>query len=378
MTKLGGGLTPAVVDANHPPQADGTQENANVQQRIVSISRRTDVPAFYGDWFVRRLNAGFAGWENPFGRQRYLVSLRREDVLCLAFWSKNYRPFLPHLRTLKAQEWPCFFNYTITGLPAVFECNLVPAEDAVDSLKALSALFSPDAVTWRYDPVTISERTPAEVHLGRFSELAAALEGHVSRCAFSFPVRYGKVERNFAAFEREQGFRILDPGIAERRDLAGKLAEIGARHGIGLYTCCGDYLIGGRIGKAHCLDGEAISRIHYGGRWQSVERPTRKECGCAESVDIGAYDTCPHGCIYCYANIHKQQAMNRHRTHDPDAAFLGYARAQADAFVEEIRANKVARVNQLAFPPSTGHSTPSTGNTKTIYPLAGGEQRIVP
>jgi len=306
-------------------------------QRVISVSRRTDVPAFYGDWFMRRMEAGFAGWENPFGRQRYLVSLRREDVLCLAFWSKNYRPFLPHLRSLKAQGWPCFFNYTITGLPAAFESNLVPAEDAIDSLKALAGLFSPDHVTWRYDPVVVSERTPAAYHLERFAKLAAALDGHVTRCAFSFPVRYGKVERNFAKFEREQGFRILDPSLAERQDLAGQLAEIGARHGIGLYTCCGDYLIGGRIRKAHCVDGEAISRICHGGGWRGVARPTRKECGCVESVDIGCYDTCPHGCIYCYANIHKEQAAKRHQEHDPESAFLGCARAVADAYVTAIR-----------------------------------------
>ncbi len=311
-------------------------------QRIISVSRRTDVPAFYGDWFMRRMAAGFAGWENPFGRQRYLVSLRREDVLCLAFWSKNYRPFLTHARTLQSHGWPCFFNYTITGLPAVFECNLVPAEDAVDSLKALSARFSPDHLTWRYDPVVVSERTPAAFHVARFAELAAQLEGYVTRCAFSFPVRYGKVERNFAAFERENGFRILDPDIPERCELAGRLAEIGARHGIGLHTCCGDYLIGGRIAKAHCLDGEAIARLYYGGTWQGVERPTRKECGCTESVDIGAYDTCPHGCIYCYANVNKAKAAKSFAAHDPAASFLGYGREESDRFVEEIRRRPVA------------------------------------
>ena len=307
-------------------------------QRIISISRRTDVPAFYGDWFMRRLEAGVAGWENPFGGQRYLVSLRREDVLCLAFWSKNYRPFLPHLRQLTEQGWPCFLNYTITGLPSVFECNLVPADDAIDSLKVLSALFSPDHITWRYDPVVVSEQTPAAYHLERFASMASALEGHVTRCAFSFPVRYGKVERNFAKFEREHGFRIFDPSVKERQSLADGLADIAAQHGIGLYTCCGDILINDRIRKAHCVDGEAISRISYRGNWSGVTKPTRKECGCTESVDIGCYDTCPHGCIYCYANIHKEQAVERHRNHDPDSAFLGFSRADADKCVTEVRA----------------------------------------
>jgi len=312
-------------------------------QRIISISRRTDVPAFYGEWFMRRLEAGFAGWENPFGGQRYLVSLRREDVLCLAFWSKNYRPFLPQLRKLKEQGWPCFLNYTITGLPSAFECNLVPADDAIDSLKVLSALFSPDHVTWRYDPVVVSEQTPAEYHIERFASIAATLEGSVTRCAFSFPVRYGKVERNFAKFERERGFQIFDPPVAERCELANRLADIAARHGIGLYTCCGDLLINDRIRKAHCLDGEAIARIYYQGNWNGVTKPTRKECGCTESVDIGCYDTCPHGCIYCYANIHKEQAVKCHAEHDPESPFLGCSRAQGEEFLTAIKAKEQAR-----------------------------------
>lgn len=183
----------------------------------------------------------------------------------------------------------------------------------------------------------MSEQTPAEYHIERFAQMAAALEGHVTRCAFSFPVRYGKVERNFAKFERERGFQIFEPSVKERQNLADGLADIAARHGIGLYTCCGDILINDRIRKAHCLDGEAISRIYYRGNWNGVTKPTRKECGCTESVDIGCYDTCPHGCIYCYANIHKEQAIKCHAEHDMESPFLGYSRVQGEEFAKEIK-----------------------------------------
>ncbi len=348
-----------------------------MNSQLISISRRTDIPAFYGDWFMRRVAEGFAGWENPFGGRRQLVSLQRADVWCLAFWSKNFRPFLPHVRTLQQLGYPCFFNYTITGLPPAFETHTVPTEDAIDSLRALARQFSPEHIHWRYDPIILSERTPVDYHLARFAGLAAALQGHVTRCIVSFVWRYSKVERNFAALEHAQDFHIFEPDINERRQLAQQLAENAARHGIALYSCCGDELVNnGRtlcnrkegprqsrgptcatgtsgtpartsippscayIRRAHCLDGETIARLYPGGAGSPAEHPTRPGCGCAKNVDIGRYDTCPHGCVYCYANINKPRADTCHQAHDPAAAFLGYTKAESDRFVAELRTEK--------------------------------------
>jgi len=350
--------------------------------QLISISRRTDIPAFYGDWFMRRVAEGFAGWENPFGRQCRLVSLQREDVRCLAFWSKNFRPFLPNLRTLQQQGYPCFFNYTITGLPSVFETHTVPPEDAIASLREIASRFSPDHINWRYDPIVLSDLTPAGYHLARFDELAAALQGQVTRCIISFVWRYSKVERNFSALEQARDFRIFDPYVAVRRNLAAQFAAIAATHGMTIHSCCGDYLVsppqsnapeppgkaraycsaklakpafatkhelhvppgcGGSDGpvipifKAHCLAGETISRLYYGGNWHPAARPTRPECGCVENVDIGRYDTCPHGCAYCYATANKSRADDRHRAHDPAAAFLGCTKEESGRLVAEVR-----------------------------------------
>jgi len=305
--------------------------------RIVSVSRRTDIPAFYGPWFAQRLAEGVAGWENPFGGQRYLVSLKREDVIAFVFWSKNYRPFLPVLERVRALGYPALFNYTITGLPHEFECHLVPTLDALDSLTELSRIYSPEHINWRYDPIVISKATPPEFHEQRFAELCEALHGKVRRCYFSFAIMYGKVARNFEVFARDHNIAINDPTLPERIALARSLYAIANRHGIEMFTCCGDYLIDGQIKKAHCVEGEVISNLFYRGTWHGVERPTRKECGCTESTDIGKYDTCPHGCIYCYANINKEQALKSFKTHDPESIFLGYTRAVADDFVREIR-----------------------------------------
>jgi hypothetical protein len=322
-----------------------------VKQRIISVSRRTDIPAFYGDWFMNRVRAGFAGAINPFGGQKYRIDLRPETVMCLAFWSKNYAPFMPYLQTLTAMGHRCFFNFTITGLPHEFECNLVDPDEAVGTLKRLADQFSPDHISWRYDPILISDQTPFDWHVERFASLASKLKGATKRCYFSFALQYGKVQRNFAEFQRHQKIRIEDPDLSTRQHLADALADIGVANGMTLYSCCGDVLVNGNVLKAHCVDGDIIRQLFdpYGTVFKAV--PTRKECGCAESSDIGAYDTCPHGCVYCYANMNKVRATKQHREHDPDSAFLGYSKAESDAWVAEmpipveVTAPKVAQMS---------------------------------
>jgi hypothetical protein len=313
-------------------------------KKIISVTRRSDIPAFYKDWFKNRLNAGFAGWENPFGGQKYLVSLKPQDVTAFVFWSKNYRSFLDVLPDLKQNGFNCLFQYTITGLPREFEVNLVETEDAIDSFKEISSLFSAEQVFWRYDPILTSAQTDKEYHLDRFEYIARQLSGYTRRCFVSYAVFYGKVERNFRAFTKEQGIKFYDPYNEQKIELANQLADIAAQYGMQVYTCCGDYLIGEKVKKAHCIDGDLISQLFYSGELKVKSRPTRKECGCSESTDIGKYDTCPHGCIYCYANVNKEKARQMHDNHDPGSPFLGYAKEDGDEFVAEIKKNRGEQV----------------------------------
>ncbi len=315
-------------------------------KKIISVSRRTDIPAFYGDWFMKRLEEGFAGWVNPFGGQKYKVSLKREDVMAFVFWSKNYRPFLKHLEIIRENSIPVMFNYTITGLPAVFECNLVEPEDAIESLKVISNSYSPDHVNWRYDPIVVSTVTDENYHLERFRWLAERLTGHVTRCYFSFAIKYGKVERNFKKFEQEQQVKVVDLDEHQKLLLASKLTDIAQEYGIQMYTCCDDYLLAdSRIKKAHCIDGEIIERL-YPGCHKGSEKPTRKDCGCTESTDIGIYDTCPHGCIYCYANINKERAVKLNSDHQPESAFLGFSKVDSDKFIAEIAEKELLKAEE--------------------------------
>jgi hypothetical protein len=190
--------------------------------------------------------------------------------------------------------------------------------------------------------IVMSDATSLAYHEARFAALCTRLRGRVRRCYISFVTRYGKVQRNFRQFEQSRGLAIQDPPLADRVGLARRLAEIAATAGIETYSCCGDYLVGGAIRKAHCIDGDILSRLYFGGRWQGVEKPTRKECGCTESTDIGAYDTCPHGCIYCYANVNKQRAVQAWQRHDPASPFLGMSAVEAERCLATLRRDEAA------------------------------------
>jgi hypothetical protein len=291
-------------------------------KRIISVSRRTDIPAFYGEWFMRRIEEGFACVVHPFGGHKYIVSLRPEDVACFVFWSKDFGPFVENLKILDSLGYKFYFNYTVTGLPNVFESN-VDKRGAIETLKRLSDIYSPRHIHWRFDPIILSSICDRTFFLKAFEKLASELEGCVERCIISFVTEYNKVKRNFKELERTTGIRIVECSEDFKIELANDLAVIAERHGIRMFSCCGDYLTGEKIQKAHCIDGRLIEELFSPEGFSYVDKPTRKECGCAQSTDIGSYDTCPHGCIYCYANTNKHKAQNAFKAHDKQSAFLG-------------------------------------------------------
>jgi len=308
-------------------------------KRIISASRRTDIPAFYGDWFMNRLKEGFAGVVNPFGGQRYLVSLKNEDVVCFVFWSKNFTPFLENLKIIESLDYKFYFNYTVTALPSVFEHNL-DKKAAIKTLKELSRMYSPSYINWRFDPIVLSSICDRDFYIKAFKELASQLEGLVERCYFSFVTEYNKVKRNFEELEKTNGLKITNVSEDIKIDLANELGDIAEQHGIELFSCCGDYLVGDKIKKAHCIDGAIIEELFYPEGLQYNEKPTRNQCGCTESTDIGTYDTCPHGCVYCYANANKSRAYKAFSNLDKESAFLGYSKSDSDKWLSEIQANR--------------------------------------
>lgn len=291
--------------------------------KIISASRRTDIPAFYSKWFLNRIRAGFCHWLNPFSRQVYRVLLQPEDCLAIVFWTRNPKPLLPHLDFLTDRGYCFYFHFTIIGYPKAIESSNPPLSVSIDTFKQLSQRLSCDRVQWRYDPIVLSDLTPPSFHLEKFDFLSRHLEGYTRRCYFSFVDFYGKTERNLEKVAQKYKVKFDRPYLDEKRQLIEQLRDIATARGIKLYSCCDDNLAGEGVETAHCIDIDIVRMLRPTNTESRLKAaPTRQDCGCVESVDIGAYETCVFGCNYCYATNSRDTALQRMRNHDPDDSIL--------------------------------------------------------
>ena len=290
--------------------------------KIISASRRTDIPAFYSKWFINRIRAGFCHWVNPFSRQVYRVSLQPENCLAIVFWTRNPQPLLAHLDFLTDRGYCFYFHFTMIGYPKAIESSNPPLSVSIDTFKQLSQRLSADRLQWRYDPIVLSDLTPPSFHLQQFDFLSRHLEGYTRRCYFSVVDFYGKTERNLGKVAQKYNVKFDRPCLEEKRQLLQQLHDIAAARGIKLYSCCDDNLAGESIEKAHCIDIDIVRMLRPDRESRLKAAPTRQDCGCVESVDIGAYETCVFGCSYCYATNSRDTALKRMRDHDPDDSIL--------------------------------------------------------
>lgn len=281
---------------------------------IIHASMRTDIPAFYSRWFLKRIQEGFVCVRNPYNPisvTRYRLSPDVVDLI--AFCTKNPAPLLPHLDALSAycQHW----SITITPYEKNIEPGVPPAAAVISSFKELSSAIGRKYTAWRYDPVILTPEWTIRRHIDAFSHLAAALEGVTETVMASFLDLYPKVQRNFP-----EG-RYASP--AERVELGRALVTIARRHGMNFISCAeGDLLApygadcGGCFSKARLetIIGAPLT-IPSGAR-------IRKECPCIMGHDIGTYDSCPHFCRYCYANSSPNAVRRNLPRHDPRSPFL--------------------------------------------------------
>ncbi len=288
---------------------------------IVSASYRTDIPAFYGRWFMARLAAGFCRTVNPYGGQLLEVPLAREAVDGFVFWTRNPGPFLPALEALREQGFPFVVQLTITGYPRALDAAVIEAERAIALARRLARAYGPKAVVWRYDPIVVTSITPPAWHLANFAGLARGLEGAVDEVVVSFAQIYRKTRRNLDAAARRHGFAWHDPAEEAKRALLGELVPRAREQGMRLSLCTQPGLRAEGSEEARCIDAERLAAI-AGKPIAARTKGNRPGCLCAASRDIGAYESCPHGCVYCYAVASRARARERQRAHDPAGEFL--------------------------------------------------------
>jgi Domain of unknown function (DUF1848) len=288
---------------------------------IISASYKTDIPTFYGEWFVNRLRAGFCKTLNPYNRQIQRVSLKPEDVDGFVFWTKNVGPFIGHLAEVHRREFPFVVQHTINGYPRLLEQAVVDATKSVEHVRRLAEEFGPKVCVWRYDTIAFTSVTPRDFHVETFSRLAKGLEGATDEVVISFAHLYQKTLRNMNLAAAANGFTWTDPPDEEKRSLLNELVEIATSHRIRLTVCSQPQFVVSGSGEARCVDADRLNEVGET-RFKAKLKGNRKECGCFEARDIGEYDTCPHGCVYCYAVQNRQLALDRFRQHDPQSEFL--------------------------------------------------------
>ena len=297
---------------------------------IVSASYRSDIPALYGTWFLNRLATGHALVANPYGGPPYRVSLATDDVDGFVFWTRNAGPFRAGFEAVAGRGLPFMVQYTVTGYPRALELSVPEAARGVTEIRHLRHRYGPRAVVWRYDPILVTSLTETAWHVENFGNLATALRGATDEVVVSFAQFYAKTRSNVAAAARAHGFAWRDPEIDEKRALLAQLTDIAAAHGMRLTLCTQPDLASGKTPPARCVDAERLSDI-AGRPLGAREKGNRPGCLCAESRDIGAYDSCTQGCVYCYAVRTNAAARTNRRRHDPESEMLVPARERENS-----------------------------------------------
>jgi hypothetical protein len=290
---------------------------------IISASRRTDIPAFYAEWFANRVNEGFLLTRNPFNANQITrVSLSKKDVDVIVFWTRNASHILKYLHDFDAKGLDYYFQYTITGYPRTLEKAVPKPYDAVKQFCQLSDMIGAEKVVWRYDPILLSNIVTINEHKRLFLKLAQLLAGKTKRVVISFADFYKKTERNLS---QVQGLICTD--IIHDSELLLELvkymADVARQYGMSIQSCSENVdTISVGVPHGKCIDNELIKEVFGLVASSKKDGGQREDCGCIKSIDVGMYNTCLHECSYCYATFSKNVVIENKRKHDPLSPFL--------------------------------------------------------
>lgn len=309
---------------------------------ILSVSRRTDIPNYYSDWFITRIKEGFLYVRNPMNaHQISKIDLSPEVIDCIVFWTKNPANMIEKLEDL--QKYMYYFQFTLTGYGKDVEPNLPnKREELIPTFKRLSEKIGKERVIWRYDPILISKRYTINYHLKAFEEIASSLAAYTEKVVISFVDLYSKTLRNTRKLDIRQ---ITNEEMIE---VAGEMAQIASKDNLIIETCAEQInLQEAGIQHGSCIDKKLIERLLGCKLIAEKDKNQREACGCFESVEVGEYNTCLNGCKYCYANFNDSKVEDHVKLYNRNSALLCGNISSDDRITE--RKMKSMKDNQIRF-----------------------------
>nr|WP_319520790.1 DUF1848 domain-containing protein [uncultured Sphaerochaeta sp.] len=284
---------------------------------ILSASRRTDIPALYADWFLNRIRERYVLNRNPINpSQVSRIDLSPELIDCIVFWTKNPAPLIPKLKELDPYHY--YFQFTLTPYGQDVEPGLPSKHTSlVETFLHLSERIGKERVIWRYDPILLTDTYTISHHIQAFSDFASLLKDATEQCIISF------IDFPTRKFSEMSDLGYRSPDFNEMHTIARAFSAIAQENGITLATCAEDIdLAAYGIAHGKCIDDALISRIS--GKPLTLKKDTnqRAACGCVQSVDIGMYNTCTHGCKYCYASFSNEVLLYNRGNYDPFSPLL--------------------------------------------------------
>ncbi len=283
---------------------------------ILSVSRRTDIPQFYPDWFFDRLMEGYLYVKNPMNsHQISRIDLSPEQVELIVFWTKNPEPMMKRIRELG--DIPFYIQFTLTGYGKDIEPGLPDKRRLTDVFRNTAEQVGKDRMVWRYDPIFLNGRYREEYHLRAFEEIARGVCGLTDKVVISFLDKYGKTERNM------KGIPVEEMNEEGMKKLAGRLAGIAGTYGLRIEACAEKTNLSSvGVSRGSCIDPVMAEHLIGGPVCRRKDKNQRMECGCLESVEVGTYDTCLSGCRYCYANDSVEAVKRKSTLYDVHSPLL--------------------------------------------------------
>ena len=298
---------------------------------IISASRKTDIPTYFSKWFLNCLEKQeFYIRNNPYNKNAVThITFNKEDIDCIVFWTKNPMPMFNELDRLNNMGYPYYFQFTLTGYGEELEGNIPEKSVLIDAFQKLSNLTN-KKVIWRYDPIIIDFSHNMDWHLGEFTNIASNLDGYTNRCVISFVDLY-KHLNNYKDINT-----IIDDYESKQNfiNFCKELVRIAHLHNMEIFTCA-EELVDIGIERGACIDKDYIEKIVGYELSVNKDKGQRSACLCAESIDIGKYDTCNNRCKYCYACKDRDNIIKNFSLYDPNSLFLCDKLNELDVITEK-------------------------------------------